>query len=69
MPAFKVHIKNTLSLAYPVIIGQLGYIAMGVVDSIMVGKLGATPLAAAALANGLFIFILIIGLKVHGWDC
>jgi MATE family multidrug resistance protein len=64
MPAFKVHIKNTLSLAYPVIIGQLGYIAMGVVDSIMVGKLGATPLAAASLANGLFIFILIIGLGI-----
>ena len=41
MPEFKQHIKSTLGLAYPVIIGQLGFIAMGVVDSIMVGKLGA----------------------------
>ena len=64
MSAIKQHIKSTLELAYPVIIGQLGFITMGVVDSIMVGKLGATPLAAASLANGIFIFILIIGMGI-----
>ena len=64
MSEIKKHIKSTMTLAYPVIIGQLGFITMGVVDSIMVGKLGATPLAAASLANGLFIFILIIGLGI-----
>ena len=37
---------------------------MGVVDSLMVGKLGATPLAAASLANGLFILILVIGMGI-----
>ncbi|MGA8263028.1 MAG: MATE family efflux transporter [Ignavibacteriaceae bacterium] len=64
MSGIKQHIKSTLVLAYPVIIGQLGFIMMGVVDSLMVGELGATPLAAASLANGLFIFILIIGLGI-----
>ena len=64
MTEIKKHIKSTLTLAYPVIIGQLGFIMMGVVDSVMVGKLGATPLAAASLANGLFIFILIIGIGI-----
>ena len=64
MTEIKKHIKSTLTLAYPVIIGQLGFIMMGVVDSIMVGKLGATPLAAASLANGLFIFILIVGIGI-----
>ncbi|MBZ0199409.1 MAG: polysaccharide biosynthesis C-terminal domain-containing protein, partial [Ignavibacteriaceae bacterium] len=60
----KQHIKYTLGLAYPVIIGQLGFIMMGVVDSIMVGVLGPTPLAAASLANSYIILIFIIGLGI-----
>jgi len=61
---FKEHIKETFKLAYPVIIGQLGFIMMGVVDSIMVGDLGAAPLAGASLGNSLFILVFIIGLGV-----
>ncbi len=64
MHPLKEHLRNTLSLAYPVMIGQLGYIMMQVVDNIMVGGLGDIPLAAAALANGLFILILIFGIGV-----
>jgi len=64
MNEYKTHLINTLKLAYPVIIGQLGFILMGVVDSIMVGELGATSLAAASVANGLFIFIFVIGIGV-----
>ncbi len=58
----KFHIKETIKLAIPVSIGQLGHIMLGVVDSFMVGKLGAAPLAAASLANGLFFLILVIGI-------
>lgn len=58
----KSYIKRTLSLAYPVIIGQLGLIMMGVVDSIMVGELGAVPLAAASLSNSLIFLVLIIAI-------
>ncbi len=60
----KEHIKFTLNLAYPIIIGQLGFIMMGVVDSLMVGQIGAAPLAAAALGNGFTILIHIIGYGV-----
>ena len=59
---FKTEVVNTFKLAYPIIIGQLGIIMMGVVDSIMVGKLGAVPLAAASLGNSLIFLVLIIGL-------
>jgi len=62
MTYLKKHIVSTLNLAYPVIIGQLGVIMMGVVDSLMVGKLGAAPLAAAALGNSLTFIVLIIGI-------
>lgn len=62
MPSFKKHIKETIKLAVPVSIGQLGHTMMGFVDSLMVGKLGAAPLAAAALVNGLFFLILVLGI-------
>lgn len=62
MQSVKTHIKNTFILAYPVIIGQLGFIMMGVVDSIMVGKLGAAPLAAASLGNHLMIVVIVVGI-------
>lgn len=59
---FKEHIQKTFSLALPVIIGQLGFMMMGVVDSLMVGKLGPVQLAAAALGSSITILIFIIGL-------
>lgn len=58
----KDHIKETLTLAIPISVGQLGHIMMGVVDSMMVGKVGTIPLAAAALVNGLFFLTLVIGI-------
>lgn len=62
--SFKEHLLNTLNLAYPVIIGQLGFIMMGVVDSLMVGSLGPAPLAAASLGNSLTIIIFIVGIGI-----
>ena len=51
---WKNDLKRSFTIAWPVIIGQLSYIALGVIDSMMVGRLGATPLAAAALSNSYF---------------
>ena len=59
---YKSDVLNTFKLAYPVMIGQLGIIMMGVVDSMMVGKLGPVQLAAASLGNSLIFLILIIGI-------
>ncbi|MCB0753580.1 MAG: MATE family efflux transporter [Ignavibacteriae bacterium] len=60
--SLKTHFKETIILAAPVSIGQLGHIMLGVVDSFMVGRLGAEPLAAAALANGLFFLVMVLGI-------
>jgi MATE family multidrug resistance protein len=64
MQTIKEHIKNTAQLSYPVIIGQAGIIMMGVVDNLLVGGLGAPALAAASIANGLFIVIFILGIGI-----
>lgn len=37
---------------------------MGVIDNAMVGRLGPTPLAASAVANGIFFIILVIGIGI-----
>lgn len=62
MQNIKTHIKETVKLALPVSIGQIGHIMMGVVDSLMVGRVGTVPLAAAALVNGLFFLVLVLGI-------
>lgn len=45
-----------LKLAYPIILGMVGHTLVGIVDNIMVGKLGPTELAAVSLGNS-FVFI------------
>jgi MATE family multidrug resistance protein len=55
------HIKATIKLSIPIATGQLGQVMMGVVDSVMVGRIGSAPLAAASLVNGIFFLIIVIG--------
>lgn len=62
MHTYRDHIKETFKLAYPVTIGQVGHVMLGVADSIMVGKVGVTPLAASSLVNGLVFLVLVFGL-------
>lgn len=49
-------------MSWPIIIGQLGIVLMGVADTIMIGKIDATNLAAAGLANAIYYLITILGL-------
>jgi len=60
--SYKFHAKETIKLAYPVVIGQLGHMMLGVIDTLMVGRIGAVPLAASSLANGLVLLIMILGI-------
>ncbi|GAL83872.1 multidrug transporter [Sporocytophaga myxococcoides] len=47
--------KETLRIAYPVVLSQFGHISVGVADSIMVGGLGSIPLASATFAFSVFV--------------
>ena len=44
-------LRATVALAIPVVAVQLGFMAMGAVDTLMVGRVSATMLAAVALGN------------------
>jgi MATE family multidrug resistance protein len=61
---FKDNFSKTTSLAVPVMLSQLGQVLVGVADSMMVGRLGAEPLAAASLANSIFYVALMFGIGV-----
>jgi MATE family multidrug resistance protein len=71
MPSYKKHIRETYLLAYPVCLGQLGHVMVGVADSLMVGnyggensQIGTLSLAAASLANALIHIILVMGIGI-----
>ncbi|MRX68130.1 multidrug resistance protein, MATE family [Flavobacterium resistens] len=49
-------------LAYPVILGMVGHTLIGIVDNIMVGKIGATELAAVSLGNTMIFVAMSIGI-------
>lgn len=51
-----------LRLALPVVAVQLGLMMMGVVDTIMVGRLSQEALAAVALGNIYFFAVVVIGM-------
>ena len=51
-----------IRLAYPVIIGMLGHTLIGIVDNIMVGKLGSTELAAVSLGNSMIFVAMSLGI-------
>ncbi|KAA3617348.1 MAG: MATE family efflux transporter [Calditrichaeota bacterium] len=60
--SLKEHFRKTIQLAIPLVIGQLGHMALGVVDNLMIGQLGPVFLAAASLANAIFVQFMILGL-------
>jgi len=61
---YRLYIKDSWLLAYPVMLSMLGQVMTGVADSVMVGWTGATPLAAASFANVFFSIPLFFGIGV-----
>ena len=61
---YREHLQATLKLSIPLIIGQLSQTIISLSDTTMVGNYNTDSLAAAALANGLFFMIFILGLGI-----
>jgi multidrug resistance protein, MATE family len=61
---FAHEMTGLLILAGPIVVNQLGQIGMTTADTIMVGPLGAQPLAAAGLGSALHHFALILSTGV-----
>ena len=59
-------LRPTLTLALPIIVGQVSQMLMGVTDSVMIGHTGTVPLAASAFGGNVFgvFYVLGIGLML-----
>lgn len=54
--------RPTLALAWPVIIAELGWMLMGVVDTLMVGRLAPEAIGAVGLGSILFFSVAVFGM-------
>ena len=66
MQRYLREVRPTLTLALPIIIGQVSQMLMGITDSIMIGRTGTVPLAAASFGGNIFgvFYVLGIGLML-----
>ena len=55
-------LRSTVALAWPVIVAELGWMAMGIVDTIMVGSLGPAAIGAVGLGSGIYLAAAIFGM-------
>lgn len=53
--------KKTLVLALPMMAGQLSFMLQGLADTLMIGRVGTVPLAAAAFVNVLGTIPIVMG--------
>ena len=58
------HTRQTIYLAWPLVITQVGHIITGMVDTIFLGKIGPTEQAACILSNNLYVLLLVFGIGV-----
>ncbi|MBO5948653.1 MATE family efflux transporter [bacterium] len=63
---FKIYTKDLLEIAFPIILGNLGFIMIGVGDVIIAGKHSTDTLAAISLATAIINCITIMGIGVLG---
>lgn len=59
---YKPYINRINRLSWPIIVGQFGVVAMQVADTLMIGRIDATNLAAAGAANSVYFLICILGI-------
>src|SRR6516165_1570881 len=55
-------LRKTAILAFPITVSQVGQMLMGLLDTLMVGHVGVTSLAAAAFANSLVNLAFVFGI-------
>ncbi len=62
--AYKSKFKEALTLALPIIAGQLGQVLMGFFDTVQIGGLGHEYIAASGFANGLYWMTILLGMGI-----
>ncbi len=61
---YRQKIKEALTLALPIIAGQLGQVLMGFFDTVQIGGLGHEYIAASGFANGIYWMTILAGMGI-----
>lgn len=61
---YKSDFSQNLKLAFPIMLGQLGQITVYIADNMMVGRLGASSLAAVSLAIAIIAVPTVVGMGI-----
>src|ERR1700737_2625404 len=63
LSTLRSELPPTLSLAIPLVLAELGWMSMAIVDTMMVGRLpnSATATAAGSLGSNIFIVLALFG--------
>jgi MATE family multidrug resistance protein len=64
MSSIRAEFLPMLKIAVPVVMAELGWMTMGVVDTVMVGPLGPEAISAAGVGNSMHIAFAIFGMAV-----
>lgn len=64
--SYRTHLGETFRLAWPVVVGQIGTMLVGICDAAMVGQLPTEYGSAGTLGNSLFFLFVVIGIGVCG---
>jgi MATE family multidrug resistance protein len=63
-PSIRNELVPMLRIAVPVVLAELGWMAMGVVDTIMVGPLGPEAISAAGIGNAMHMGFAVFGMGI-----
>src|SRR5215213_8936011 len=55
-------VRAMVSLAWPLVLAEIGWVLMGIVDTIMVGPLGAAAIGAVGTGSAMFFAVIVLGL-------
>jgi MATE family multidrug resistance protein len=61
---WRAELRALVALAVPVVLSELGWMAQGIVDTVMVGRLGPAAIGAVALGNAVFYTPALLGFGV-----
>ena len=62
LPHLRPDLRRLRALAVPVVVAELGWVSMGLVDTLMVGPLGPAAIGAVGLGSTTFMALAIFGM-------
>ena len=64
LQSYREDFRLNFKLALPIMLGQLGQVSVNIADNLMVGRLGATALAAVSMSVAVLMVTMVVGMGI-----